>query len=246
MSISSLLRRGAMAGAVAGLCAALVLWLVVEPVIRRALVIEEARGGAHHDHAAEESLVPRGLQVLAGAATALVVGVVFGLVFAVVFARLRRRLPGGTDLGRALVLAAFGFTAFTLLPALTAPANPPGVGDPATVTQRTLVYALAILLGVLGIGAVGAVDRNLRIRGVQDPLRPALVVVAAVLWLVVVLLAVPGSPDTVPDDVPATLLWDFRLASLAQLATMWLVLGLVFGTLVGTDARARRPAAVAR
>jgi len=53
---------------------------------------------------------------------------------------------------------------------------------------------------------------------------------------------VPGTPDTVPADVPATLLWDFRLASLTQLAVMWATLGVTFGLLVQTrTARSTRP-----
>jgi predicted cobalt transporter CbtA len=40
--------------------------------------------------------------------------------------------------------------------------------------------------------------------------------------------------------VPAALLWDFRLASLAQLATMWLTLGLVFGLLLERLAAPKR------
>jgi predicted cobalt transporter CbtA len=43
---------------------------------------------------------------------------------------------------------------------------------------------------------------------------------------------VPGTPDQVPADVPADLVWDFRLASLAQLAALWLTLGLTFGLLL--------------
>ena len=63
--------------------------------------------------------------------------------------------------------------------------------------------------------------------------RWAVDVVAAVVLVVLVLVLVPGSPDAVPADVPADLLWDFRLASLAQLAAMWLTLGLVFGAAHG-------------
>lgn len=240
MGFPALLRRGAAAGAAAGLCAALVMWLVVEPVIRRALAVEEARGGAHHD---EEPLVSRTLQVGGGLVTAVVVGVIVGVVFTVAFARLRPRLPVATDLGRSLVLAAAGFAVFVLLPALHVPANPPGVGAPETVGERTLIYALTILLGLLGIGAVLAVDHALA-GAVRVPVRVALDIVAAVAWVVLLLVLLPASPDTVPADVPAALLWDFRLASLAQLAVMWLVLGTVFGVLV--DGRTRRARELAR
>lgn len=236
MGFPALLRRGAAAGAGAGVCSALVMWLVVEPVLRRALVVEAARGG--HDHG-EEPLVSRTVQVAGGLVTAVVVGVVVGVVFTVAFARLRPRLPAATDLGRSLVLASAGFAVFALLPAIQIPANPPGVGDPATVGERTLLYALTILLGLLGIGAVLAVDRVLGGK-VTVPVRAALDVSAGVVWVVALLVLVPDSPDRVPGDIPAELLWDFRVAGLAQLAVMWLALGLLFGVLV--DARTTRRA----
>jgi len=228
VSFSRLLRDGALAGAAAGLLSALVMWLHTEPVIRRALAIEEARGhhpgGHHHDE-----IVSRTAQVLFGAATATVAGVLFGIVFAVVFARTRHRLPGLTDHARALWLAVFGYGVFVLLPALAIPANPPAVGDPGTVTRRTLIYVLSILVGLLVVGVVGAMDRVLRSR--DDAVRRSADAAAAVVLTAVALWLLPGTPDTIPADVPAALIWDFRVASLVQLATMWAVLGTVFGLL---------------
>ena len=152
VGFGSVLRRGALAGVLAGLAAALTIWLVVEPVIRRALVIEDLRG-MHGGQAAgvplhggDEPLVSRSAQVVGGAVTSVVVGLAVGVIFAVVFARLRDRLPGRGDLGRSLVLAAVGFGAVTLLPAVKIPANPPAVGDPATVGRRTTLYAVVLLL----------------------------------------------------------------------------------------------------
>jgi len=234
MTFPALLKRGAAAGAAGGFSAALMQWLVTEPVIRRALVIEEARATMHHEH--EVPLVSRTAQFWAGGVTSIVVGVIFGVVFTVVFARLRARIPGTTDLARALVLAVTGFGVLTVLPALHIPANPPGVGEHDTVNERTLIYLLTLIVGVLGVGVVLAVDRRLR-HGVTDPVRQALDVAVAVFWVGGALVLLPDSPDTVPGDVPAGLLWDFRLASLAQLAMMWLVVGVVFGLLISTRAR---------
>lgn len=234
MTFPALLKRGAAAGAAGGFCAALMQWLVTEPVIRRALAIEEARAAMHHEH--EVPLVSRDAQFWAGGVTSIVVGVIFGVVFTVVFAQIRARIPGTTDVARAVVLAVTGFGVLTLLPALHIPANPPGVGDHDTVNERTLIYLLTLVVGLLGVGAVLAVDRRLRMR-VTDPVRQALDVTVAVGWFAGALVLLPGSPDTVPADVPAGLLWDFRTASLAQLATMWLVVGVVFGLLVSIGTR---------
>jgi predicted cobalt transporter CbtA len=228
--LAQLLRDGAVAGAAAGLGAALVMWLHTEPVIRRALAIEDARNAAAHQH--EDVIVSRGAQVFFGACTAAVVGVLFGLIFAVVFARTRHRLPGLTDHSRALWLALFGFCVFVVMPALAIPSNPPAVGEPSTVTRRTLIYLLSVLVGLLVVGAVSAVDAVLRTRDTQPPARITADLVLVVVLVCLTLWVLPASPDKIPSDVPAALIWDFRLASLAQLATMWFLLATVFGLLV--------------
>ena len=62
---------------------------------------------------------------------------------------------------------------------------------------------------------------------------------ATVVALVLVALVVlPPGPS--PDAVPASVVWDFRLASLAGWAAYWSVLGTVFGWLTLPDA-VRRP-----
>jgi predicted cobalt transporter CbtA len=207
------------------------MWLHTEPVIRRALAIEDARmhaDGGGHDHG---EIVSRTAQVFFGAVTATVAGVLFGLMFAVVFGKARHRLPGATDHGRAQWLAATGFGVFVLAPALVIPANPPAVGDPDTVTRRTLTYVLTILVGLLVVGAVAALDRLLRAREVPAAVRQSADLVAPVVLAVVAWWLLPASPDTIPADVPAAVVWDFRVASLLQLGAMWGVRGTVFGLL---------------
>jgi predicted cobalt transporter CbtA len=173
--------------------------------------------------------------------------VLVGLVFAVVFARTRQRLPGLTDHTRALWLAVLGFGALSLMPALAIPANPPSVGQQSTITQRTLIYVLSVLVGLLVIGAVSGLDGILRSRDVDLPLRLSAVLVATAVLVPLALWAIPNSPDSIPADVPAALIWDFRTASLAQLATMWGVLGIVFGLLATRrTSEVREPATVGR
>jgi predicted cobalt transporter CbtA len=235
-----LLRDGAVSGAAAGLAAALVMWLHTEPVIRRALVIEDARAHAGGGHTHSDEVVSRTAQVLVGAITAALVGLLFGLVFAVVFARTRHRLPGLTDHSRALWLALLGFGVFVLLPALAVPADPPGVGDPDTVTRRTLVFLLTILVGLLLVGVVSAVDGLLRRRAVSGPVRLTADLLAVAVLVPITVWLLPGVASAIPADVPADLIWDFRIASLAQQATMWLVLSCAFGLLQGRRATAAR------
>jgi len=247
MGLTELLRRGLAAGVAAGLAAAIVLYLVVEPVIRKALVIEEARGaeagnGHSHTHAADEAepLVSRTMQVIGGMGTAIVVGCLFGIAFAVVFARVRHRIPAASEHGRAVTLAALAFLVFSLMPALKIPSNPPAVGDPDTVNRRTLIYVLTILVALALVLAVFALDQALAARGLSGATRSTLDVLAFAVGAVALFAVLPGTPDSVPHDVPAALIWEFRLASLAQLATMWATLGLVFGLLVTRRVREAR------
>ncbi|HET7736763.1 MAG TPA: CbtA family protein [Nocardioidaceae bacterium] len=242
MRFSVLLRNGALAGFAAGVVAALLQWLVTEPVIRRALALEErvaALESHEPGHHGDGAAVERGAQVVAGMLTAGVVAVLFGIVFAIVFARTRHRLPGLSDFGRAAWLAAFGFFAFTLMPALTIPSNPPAVGNPDTIERRTLIYVLAILVGLLIIGAVAALNRALEVR-VDPARRLAANAVAFAMLVAVALLVIPSSPDSIPTTGDASLIagadliWDFRLASLLQIGAMWAVLGLAFGMLTST------------
>lgn len=245
-NMGGLLRRGLAAGAAAGALAAIFFYLVVEPVVRRALVIEEGRPAEPGAHSHEEPLVSRSMQVFGGIVTVTVAGLLFGLVFAVVYAWSRNRLPGGSDFGRVVVLAGLGFAVFTLLPALRLPANPPAVGDPESVARRTLIYVLTILVGLMIVLALFALDRALADRGLDVPRRVALGVVVAVVGLTLLFLLVPGSPDGIPADMPADILWDLRVASLAMLGLLWTVLGVGFGLLVSPRSAAARAAEPAK
>jgi predicted cobalt transporter CbtA len=219
--------NGALAGAVAGgLGAAALNWLV-EPSIRAAIAIEEAgsghehAGGAPHDHGSD-ALVSRPEQVVIGLATVLVVGILVGIAFALVRRFLGSRLPGRTSTGSTMILAGLGFLTFTLAPALVVPANPPAVGDPATVDLRTATYLGTIVCAAALAALVTGVARS-------APLRPGTRAVAAaalgVVGAAVLVALLPHAADPVPANVPADLVWEFRVASLAQIGLMWLVIG---------------------
>ncbi|NYI77038.1 putative cobalt transporter CbtA [Nocardioides panzhihuensis] len=220
------------------------MWLVVEPLLRKALVIEDARNAramsGHRKGEMEEPLVSRAGQVLGGMATGLVVGLLFGVVFAIVFGKVRHRLPAATDYGRSLVLAVLAFGVFTLAPALKIPGNPPAVGDPATVNQRTLIYVLTILIALALVLGAFELDKFLASRDLSAPVRTTLVVAAFLSVAGAVFALTPGTPDKIASDMPAKLIWDFRIAYLAQLGLMWATLGMVFGLLL-TPRRARVP-----
>lgn len=241
--------NGALAGAVAGGLGAAAMYWLVEPSIRAAIAIEEAGtahehgSGAAHEHGTE-ALVSRPEQVVAGLVTVVVVGVLIGIAFALAHRFLAPRLPGRTPAATTMALAGLGFLTFTLAPALVVPANPPAVGDPATVDLRTATYLGTIVCAVALAVLVSGVAR-------AAALAPGTRVVAAaalgVIGTAVLVTVLPHAADPVPANVPADLIWRFRVASLAQIGLMWLVMGATCAWLgqprTVAAARTRRPVA---
>lgn len=247
------LARGGLSGLAGGVASIAVLWIAVEPAIDQAIALEgaaeahthSAADGAHVHSADSGEVVTRLQQQVGGSLTVLIVAALMGVAFAAVYARSRHRLPGQSDLGRSLMLSAIAFAVMALGPAVAIPANPPGVGDPETVNHRTLSYLLVIALGALTVGAAFGVRRWLADRG-GTPEISWLVVAATVLVGVVVILLAPAPDDRVPVTMPAALLWEFRVGSLAQLAAMWGTIGLVHGVLVRRAADRRLESAPPR
>ncbi|MFC0528422.1 CbtA family protein [Phytohabitans kaempferiae] len=227
LTLGAVLRRAALAGLFAGVAAALAALLVVEPRIDDALAIEAARSTSD-----EEPLFSRATQVFGGMVAAAAVAVCLALVVGVVFARVRHRLPGTTDFGRAALLAFLAFTTVALLPALKYPANPPGVGDPDTVTERTVQYFTLIAAAIAVTWLAFLVHDRLAARPWPPAYRAAAGVAVGAVGYTALLMTWPSTPDGVPADIPAALLWDFRLASVAELAALWTVFGLSFGLLL--------------
>ncbi|QLQ09927.1 MAG: CbtA family protein [Nocardioidaceae bacterium] len=234
------LGNGALAGLAGGVASAVILWLLVEPQIRRAIAIEDAgaaatdahdHGGAAaaHDHGGE--VVTRFQQQIGGTVTIIIVAVLLGLVFAVVYARAAHRLPGNTAIGRSLTLATLAFLVMGLMPALVIPSNPPAVGDPDTVNQRTLTYILVILLSVLAVGLTFAVEKLALRKGLATEWRWLVTAASAVVLATIVLVVTPHLAQPIPAEVPTDLIWKFRVGSLAQLAAMWAAIGLGHGIL---------------
>lgn len=218
-----------LAGVIAGALAGAYSLMVTERAIEPALELEDARLAAEggHDHGVET--FSRGTQLLGGFVGTLVAGVVLAVVFAAVYGVTRHRLPGRTDFARVVLLAGIGFGVFALLPALTIPANPPAVSDPATIGTRTAIYGTVLLCGLIAAILVSALVSVLRSRGTGIAATAAAAVVLIGVLVALVILLVPDNPDVIPSEVPAAVVWNFRLASLGQLAVLWTALGLAGG-----------------
>ncbi len=232
-----LLGRGAVAGVLAGLLSAVVSFLLGEPLVRRAIALEEAaaHGAGDVEHA---EVFSRATQQGALFLVSMLTGLALGVLFALVYALWQQRDPDGDSWRRAIQLAVAGLVGIALIPFLRYPANPPAVGDPASVDNRTAAYLGSVLIGVVAVTAAVRVHRWLTERGVRPPPRQL-----ASLGLVLMGLAATWLlPDNIDvSEVPADLIWNFRLASIATLVVLWLGLGAIFGLL---GERAEREAEV--
>ena len=222
---------GCLAGLAAGAASAVFAATAGRGPIRDAIALEDSRshasGGAHH-----EDLFGRGVQEIGGAVGLVVFGLALGVIFAVVLAAVGPRLAAATPLAASVRVGFFGFVTVVLVPFLKYPANPPAVGDPDTINERTVLYFACLALSILLILAVWRFHRLTAMTPVAKTWAAAALYGAG---LAAIFLALPGNPDSI--DAPADLVWRFRLASLGGLAAAWTVLALVAGTLPSRPAR---------
>ena len=220
------LRLGAVAGAAGGLVMAVVLRVLGEPSIGDAIAIEKAHMPAGTAH---KELFSRGVQQVGGMAAAIVYGVAIGLVFAIVFAAVRHRLATRDDWRRSTLLGVVGFVTMYAVTFLKYPPNPPAVGNPDTINERTILYLALVGWSIVASWAAWRMHRWLRARGVVEHQRLPVTALTYVALITVAFVLLPGNPDAI--GAPATLVWRFRIASLGGAAAYWSVLGLAFGWL---------------
>ncbi|WP_327679089.1 CbtA family protein [Streptomyces sp. NBC_00467] len=226
ISVRALLVRGMLAGLVAGAVAMAVAYFLGEGPVDSAIAFEESHS---HEHGGEE-LVTRAMQSTAGLATGvLVFGVAVGgiaaLAYCVALGRIGRFGPRAT----AALLALGALLSVYVVPYLKYPPNPPAVGDPDTIGQRTSLYFLMVLLSVLL--SVAAVILGKRLAPRLGNWNATIAAGGAFVVAVGLAYAFLPSFNEVPKGFPATVVWEFRLATLAIQSTLWTVFGLVFGFL---------------
>lgn len=252
-SFGALLLRGLLAGLIAGLLAGVVGNFVGEPKVDAAIAIEEAAApaeehshdsGAGHTHGestehthGDEAVVSRPWQKFGQFLADALAGMAFGAIVATVahYARRFTSLPGQRLV---LWLGLAGWVAVVAVPFFKYPANPPAVGDPETIDDRTLLWVAAVVLGLVAVAAGGYLWKALRTQPESFRLVAAVAGFVFVTTLGYVLL--PGVNE-VGADFPATLLWEFRAASLAVSTTLWVGIGLAFAALTEWSTRRSTP-----
>lgn len=248
-TLGNLLLRGLLAGLIAGLLAGAVAYALGEPHVAAAISIEESAADGHehadpapaHSHSeSAEPLVSRDGQraglILATSLAGIAVGALFGVA-----AHYLRRFTTMSATVLVLVLAAVGWVAVEAVPFFKYPANPPAVGDADTIDERTLLWLAALALGLVAV-SVGALFAKALASQRYWTIR-ATAAIAAFLTIVAVGYLLLPTVNEVRDDFPATLLWQFRVSSLATQATLWLALGLAFAFFTERAQRSSSPRA---
>jgi predicted cobalt transporter CbtA len=216
-----------------GLVAGLVVFAFTrwagEPQVDKAIVFETSMNQARGE-APEPEMVSRKIQRSIGLLTGVAVyGAALGGIFGLVFAYARGRLSVSRPRVLAAWLAAIGFVTIVLAPSLKYPANPPSVGNPETIGVRTGAYFLLITISIVAAILSLKASRGLsRFLGNWNA-----TLLGLFLYVLVVILCGHFLPviDEVPANLPASLLWRFRIASWETQAVLWVVLGLLFGSL---------------
>ncbi|MCA2214984.1 CbtA family protein [Jidongwangia harbinensis] len=231
----ALLLRGLLAGLIAGLLAGVFAYATGEPHIDAAIAIEEQAAGTH-DHGGDAA-VSRSTQRAGLLLATTLYGIAMGGLLATGYTLLRRRLRTTHDTRAALSLAGAALLGAVLVPYLKYPPNPPAVGDPATINQRTISWLTILVIGLVAVWAAVVAARSV-------PTEWARAAAGTGAFLAVVTagyLLLPAA-EPAPDGFPADLLWDFRLASLGTQAVLWTTLGLAYAGLLHRRAAEREAA----
>ena len=277
--VSGLILRAAGAGLLGGLVAFVFARIFAEPLIQQAIDYEGGRGEAEAALAAAagEPVETDGAELFSRAvqgnlgigvgivAFGLAVGCFFGVAYCLAYGR-----AGWVSARRlSLLVAGGGFLLLYLMPFLKYPANPPAVGNGATIAQRAGLYGVMVVAClVFGAAALWLGQRLRRRLGTWNATLLAGLAFVVVIGVVMALLPPLGAlsanagetgalltetPQPLRDPAGAIvypgfdpdLLYWFRLYSVLAQALLWGVLGVAFAPLAERLAprpvRHRRP-----
>ena len=216
-----------LSGCFAGIIHGLVNLAIVEPYLDKAIGIENqhmfASGDAkdtpkfwaeYYSYRAWQ----KGGQLLAGA----ILGTSVGGLYGIIFGYSRNILPGNNFVKKALALAAIMWITLYLIPFAKYPANPPTVGDPATIILRESLY-----VGFIAISGFGALGFYRMYKRLKSKKMLSFFGYAGLVGIAYVVL--PSNPDAI--TAPMDLVNVFRVVSIIGMSSFWLSIGLILGVL---------------
>ena len=227
MKILSFLFIVIVAGFLAGLFHGLINVAFVEPYLDNAIGIENQRlfaEGEAKDNPqfwkqfTDYRIWQKQGSIVAGGMLGMATGALFGLVFAYS----RNILPSQNNITKALVLASIMWAVLYLIPFLKYPANPPTVGEPATIVLRATTYALFVAISGLGAFGFSRVYKKMQNK-------KFLAFLGYAVFMTVVYVVMPSNPD--PIRTPVELVNGFRAISAVTVTVTWIVNAIILGYL---------------
>jgi hypothetical protein len=229
-TLGSILKAAVVAGLIAGAIVSGFHALLIEPVIERAIALEEQHSQAHGE-AHAEPVVDRPTQRWGMVLGFVLYGAIWGLLLGVLLYLTQSWRPATWTLVRyGVLLAVLLGWSVAWLPFLKYPANPPGVGEADTVGYRQALYLGFIGLSVIGTALALGLFRLLNrpaVASAPSGGRGLWVIAGYVIYTAAIYAAFPANPD--PVEMPADLVRTFRLISFAGLIVFWISFAGLFG-----------------
>lgn len=212
-------------GVIAGIILSILNLGILEPSIDRAIGLDIAKQVSSGKKVNMSEMIDYRYWQKGGAfAGGAIYGAGLASLFGVVFVFARNKLPGNDNKRKALFLAAVMWFVLYFMVALKYPANPPAVGDPATIYYREVLYVGYIMIS--GFAALGlAVSWN------RIPVSSKKIIIPLIYAAIMVTayLVMPPNPDKI--EISMNLIQTFRIFSAITIGIFWAVLGIVFGSL---------------
>lgn len=169
-----LVQRGALVGGLGGLLSFGLARIFAEPQLEKAIEYESGRDAAQDvlNKAAGIAAVPAGpdifsrtIQANVGIGVGMVLfGLAMGALFAVVYAVCVGRVGTVGPRTLSVLVAGGGFLALYLVPFLKYPTNPPAIGHPDTIGDRTGLYLVMVVCSVAFLLSATWLGRRLQAR----------------------------------------------------------------------------------
>lgn len=216
------LKRGVLAGGVAGIAYGLFIAFFANPLIS---LIEHSQHG--HSHAPEDAhVVAESTTAIVSVGSGLLWAVLLGGCFGIAYYLLEPALPGrGT--GRPLVLAGSGFLTISVVPWLVLPPFAPGAVHVLSTDVRFMLYGALVVLGAaIAVGAVRIYKR-------LAPRSRTLGIAGGVLPVVTAILVIPTvSPSLVTHPtLSETAVAAYRAIVVVSQGSIWLLIAVTFSWL---------------
>lgn len=225
---SSMLAVAMLAGVLAGLLAAGYHAVLTEPVIDAAIAIEEASAVDVHteDGGHADEVVSRGTQKIGLWIGWASIGLTWGVMAAAVLLLASRLLDVEIGTRARMIAALAGYWVFSGMAALKYPANPPALGDPETINERTRLF-----FGLAGISLIAVLVAVLVAVLLSRRGRPAWLAAITGVAIIVGAGVLSGLLLPTVDEpmlVSADLISEFRMHSMIGAAIFWAVFGGLF------------------